>query len=360
MKRSAITRNLPLLVLLPAMLLLIAKPQLAATAVTDGLRLCARVLIPALFPFFVCADLFTSLGYAQKLSTLSAPLMKKLFGTGGAGAAAFLLGLVGGYPSGAQVCADLYTTGAVSEEEANRLVLFCSNAGPAFVFGVMGAEVFASVRAGLVLYASQILSAIGMGLLLKRKGAADPGGSAASVQEKSVSECFTHAVKKAGQSVLQISMFVTIFSVISTFALLPLERLVPASVLPLLRGALELSGGAEALKGAACPFALKLAAAAFLLAFSGLSVLAQTACVLSQAGLHPAGLLGAKLLQGLLAAGWALLLAPLIPYLGAAATFSIQESRSFRPSIAVFSVAAASICFIFLKLLSGNRRKNGV
>ena len=360
MKRIPILRYLPAFLLISAMVLLIAEPQIASAAVCAGLQLCAAVLIPSLFPFFVCTNLITELGYAQAVASPAGPFTQKLFGVSGAGATALLLGLVGGYPSGAQVCANLYTSGAVSKKEAEQLALFCSNAGPAFVFGVMGARVFASVRAGILLYASQILSAIALGALLKKDGMNTGSGRIKAQPEKSFSEAFTSSVKNAGQSALHITMFVTIFSVIAAFLASPFKTLFADAVFPLVTGILELSAGSAALQAAPYPCTLKLAAAAFLLAFSGLSVLAQTVCVLSQAGLRAKGLLGAKLLQGLLAAAIILLLSLLFPLAERTAAFSVSQSRSAFAGIAAVSVFSAIFCCIFLKMISGNRRKNHV
>ena len=66
----------------------------AAQAARDALALCARSVIPALFPFFVAMSCFTSLGLARETGRLLAPLAAPLLGCSGTGAAAFLLGLL--------------------------------------------------------------------------------------------------------------------------------------------------------------------------------------------------------------------------------------------------------------------------
>ena len=47
---------------------LIALPQTAAEGVCSGLTLCGQVILPSLFPFFVCSNLFLLLGYSARLS----------------------------------------------------------------------------------------------------------------------------------------------------------------------------------------------------------------------------------------------------------------------------------------------------
>ena len=56
------------LALLAAFVLLIALPQVAADGVRSALTLCGRVILPSLFPFFVCSNLFLLLGFSTRFS----------------------------------------------------------------------------------------------------------------------------------------------------------------------------------------------------------------------------------------------------------------------------------------------------
>ena len=47
---------------------LIALPQTAAEGVRSGLTLCGQVILPSLFPFFVCSNLFVLLGFSARVS----------------------------------------------------------------------------------------------------------------------------------------------------------------------------------------------------------------------------------------------------------------------------------------------------
>ena len=57
---------------------------------------------------------------------------------GCAGSAALLLGLVGGYPIGARTAAELYASGDLTRQEAERLLTFCNNSNPVFLISVLG------------------------------------------------------------------------------------------------------------------------------------------------------------------------------------------------------------------------------
>ena len=76
-----------------ALLLLIALPEAAAGAAQDGLALCAKVVLPSLFPFFVCSQLFLQLGFAARLSRLLARPVSRLLRLPVQAGSAFLLGV---------------------------------------------------------------------------------------------------------------------------------------------------------------------------------------------------------------------------------------------------------------------------
>ena len=131
------------LALLCATLALMLYPQPSMEAAKSGLALCYNVIIPSLFPFFVLSSLVVELGLAGYLGRLLEGLMRPLFHVSGACASAFALGFIGGYPVGAKTAISLYENGMCTKTEAERLLAFCNNSGPAFILGVVGAGVFA-------------------------------------------------------------------------------------------------------------------------------------------------------------------------------------------------------------------------
>lgn len=150
-----------------AALALILWPKEAMAAMKDGLRLCGNVIIPSLFPFFVLSSLVVELGLSRYLGKLFQPVMAPLFRVNGACTSAVALGFVGGYPVGARTAIALYQSGQCSKTEAERLLAFCNNAGPAFILGVVGAGVFGSGTVGLLLYLAHIAASLCVGLLFR-------------------------------------------------------------------------------------------------------------------------------------------------------------------------------------------------
>ena len=302
---------LPALALAAAFAALLCFPQETSAAVTEGLRLSVSVLIPSLFPFFICINLTGALGLTGFLARILAPAMRRVFHISGAGCTAVICGAVGGYPSGAQAAAALYRSGNLTREEAESLLLFCNNAGPAFLFGAVGAVLGIGTTDCLLLWGIQLLSALIIGLL--NRPSALPDAARPSAARESSSGAFVDAVRNAGQAVLQITLFVAACSVLARLLTMAAAQVLPEWACTVLTGMLELSGGIAALAALSLPLRWKLTLASFFLGFGGLCVWMQTKAVLAPAGLSGRGMLTAKLGQGLLAALVTFLAAPLLP-----------------------------------------------
>lgn len=93
-------------------------PGPCAEGVRRGLALAAGSALPALFPFFVAGELLTASHADRALSRLLAPLLRRIYALPQAGAAPVVLGLTGGYPVGAAVCASLLREGRLSASDA--------------------------------------------------------------------------------------------------------------------------------------------------------------------------------------------------------------------------------------------------
>ena len=346
---------LPALALAAAFAALLRFPQEVSAAVTEGLRLSVSVLIPSLFPFFICVNLTSALGLTGVLARVFAPVMRRMFHVSGAGCTAVLCGAAGGYPSGAQCVAALYREGQLSRAEAEYLLLFCNNAGPAFLFGAVGTVLGIGMTGCLLLWAIHLLSALAVGLMSRPKDA--PNAALPPVQRANASGAVVEAVRSAGQAVLQITMFVAAFSVLARLLTMAAAHILPDGVCTVLTGMLELSGGIAALANLPIALRWKLALASFFLGFGGLCVWMQTQAVLAPAGLSGCGMLLAKLAQGLLAVLITFFLAPLLPE-------TVTASAGTLPgAFAAGLLACGGICLGWRKMrveIPAEIRYNGV
>jgi len=288
------------LVLCGILIWFLADAESVRAAAGEALHLCARSVIPAMFPFLVVTRLLLSLGFGQWLSPCLSGLMTPLFRLPGSAGSALVLGLVGGYPIGASTATQLYRQGSLTREEAERLLTFCNNSNPVFLISVLGAGIFGSVRTGVWLWLIHILSALLTGLLLRDTGTKHPRRPPPPLSAEppaSFSSAFVGAVRGAAEGMLSICAFVVLFYVLAA----PLKQ-AGGGLSPLLVGFLELFSMTPLLT----PDRLGFVTAAAISGWGGLSVLCQTAAVLEGSGLRLRPCVLGKLVQGLLSAALAL------------------------------------------------------
>ena len=338
---------------------LVLAPGQAMEGARTGLELCFNVIIPSLFPFFVLSALVVELGLASYLGRALEPVMRPLFRVNGACASAVALGFVGGYPVGARTALSLYEKGLCSRTEAERLLAFCNNSGPAFILGVVGAGVFGDSRVGLLLYLTHALASLLVGLLFRFHGGAErrhkSRSQAKPIEAVTIPAAFTGAVTRSLQSTLNICAFVVFFAVVlqlmsaygvftALARLLAMAGFEPEWARRLVAGLLELSSGVSSLRGGA-HFAGRVSMAAFMLGWAGLSVHCQVLSFLIDSGLSVRTYLLGKLCHGLIAAGLTWCLTRLFPLSAPVAEYLADQADSiaamdFSTALAASSLAA--------------------
>ena len=127
----------------------------AIAGASEGISMCIRSVIPALFPFFVLSNLLSGLWMGSESKCLY-PL-GRLFRIPSGAESLLVPAFLGGYPVGAQSIASARRNGQLTETDARRMIAFCNNAGPSFLFGII-APVLSLSKAWL-LWCFQIISA---------------------------------------------------------------------------------------------------------------------------------------------------------------------------------------------------------
>ena len=372
--------------LLIATAALVISPGEAINGAKDGLALCFNVIVPSLFPFFVLSSLVVDLGLAAYLGRAMEGLMRPLFRVSGSCAAAVALGFIGGYPVGARTALHLFQQGLCTKTEAERLLAFCNNSGPAFILGVVGAGVFGDSRVGLLLYLTHALASLLVGLLFRFYGGWERRRACAPrpkpIQTVTLPAAFTGAVSRALQSTLNICAFVVFFAVVlrllsaygalsGAAALLSLAGFEGEWARRLVAGLLELSSGVASLQGGA-GLAGRVSMAAFMLGWAGLSVHCQVLSFLVDSGLSARVYLAGKLCHGLIAAALTWGLTRLFPLSAPVADYLVEQTESiaaldFSTALAASTLAAlagwlilAWLCGPLLQKSCGKSRRHGV
>ena len=149
-------------------ILLLSYPDAMAAGISRGLSICSAVIIPTLYPFMLLSGLLANAPLCRRPGRVTTAVTRRLFGLPGCCGPAILLSLVGGYPAGAIAIAQLREREQITEEETRRMTAFCVNGGPGFVVSTVGAGLLGSLRAGMLLYAAQVMVSVGIGIVLGR------------------------------------------------------------------------------------------------------------------------------------------------------------------------------------------------
>jgi len=89
-------------------LTMILYPEATFKGANYGLKIWATVLIPALLPFFIIADILVELGFVNFFGILLEPLMRPIFKQPGAAGFVLAMGFTSGFPMGAVLTNTLY------------------------------------------------------------------------------------------------------------------------------------------------------------------------------------------------------------------------------------------------------------
>lgn len=258
----------------------------STTGAKIGLNYCLETLIPSLFPFIIISLFTVYSGVSEKLGKFLSPFTKALFDLPGNAGSAILIGLLGGYPTGANGIMALYKKGALSKNQAEKMLYFTVAAGPAFIINVIGETLLNNKKLGFILFLSHVIPVFILGGLCKFlfKSTDD------SKEEKnpkndnfqhnlSISDAIILSSAKAYQNMFSICTLVILFSSLleiiqnSRINILFLEMLrniginsnIAQSIVPLL---LEMTRGSFI----SIKFHISMPLLSFFLAFGGLCV----------------------------------------------------------------------------------------
>lgn len=282
------------------MLLMILDSKTFLIGAIDGVQLCIRTVLPSLFPFLVLSGFMI-----QHMDGLSLPFLNppaRLCQLPQGTESILILSFLGGYPVGAKAVMQLYRNGAIDQLNAERMLGFCSNCGPSFIFGMV-AVLFNNHWVAWILWLIHMVSSILVGLTLPRSN------HRISIKTQISEDALFDPVANASVAVINICGWIILARSLGAFLDRWLLWLLPQQHHAILMGMLELTNGCVELQNTLSePF--RFVAVSGLLAFGGLCVLMQTRSVTGSLGLGQ--YLSGKLLQTLYSLSFAAGLQPIL------------------------------------------------
>lgn len=330
-------------------------PKVASDSVKNALSLCAESVIPSLFPFLVLTRLISDMRVCSPLEMLFKNVMKPLFSVSENSISPLILGFISGYPIGAAICASEYENGHLEKREAERLLAFSNNAGPAFILSTIGINIFSSLRVGVILLVIHISSAILVGLIFRISHplTLSKAGYSYKNTSKTFSFAFTDAIYGGLKAALTITAYIVFFSVFASVLDVFLTKKLfsfietPPLLLPVLNGIFEITCGAFGLS-VNCNPETAFILISILLGWGGFCIHFQAMSFVKQTGLRMNEYFMGKLLQAAIS-GILAFFAVALGIFDTVNTFSYHpNSKQFFliPYICIFSLF--SLC-IFLK-----------
>lgn len=125
----------------------------------EGMRLCLNVIVPTLLPILILTNTIIKSSSRLFLEAVFSPLAR-LLRLPKCACCALILGLIGGYPTGAILSNELFNLHLIDNQTAKRLLRCSFCGGVAFIITAVGTIHLNSTKTGIIIYTINVLSSI--------------------------------------------------------------------------------------------------------------------------------------------------------------------------------------------------------
>lgn len=169
---------------------ILINPKAASNGALSGILLCGEVAIPSLFPMTFLTVMLCHISGGGMLSV-------------------WLLSMISGYPVGARLIKSRFEAGALNETQSRQGMLFCVNAGPAFIVTAVGYTCLGSIQLGWLLLAAHLLGSAAVFLIFKKDSL---GKKRVQCESEPFFDIFTQSAYESANAMMQICAWVVLFS----------------------------------------------------------------------------------------------------------------------------------------------------
>ena len=125
----------------------------------EGMKLCLNVIVPTLLPILILTNTIIKSSSRLFLEAVFSPLAR-LLRLPKCACCALILGLIGGYPTGAILSNELFNLHLIDNQTAKRLLRCSFCGGVAFIITAVGTIHLNSTKTGIIIYTINVLSSI--------------------------------------------------------------------------------------------------------------------------------------------------------------------------------------------------------
>lgn len=236
----------------------------------EGMKLCLNVIVPTLLPILILTNTVIKSSSRLFLETVFSPLAR-LLRLPKCACCALILGLIGGYPTGAILTNELFNLHLIDNQTAKRLLRCSFCGGVAFIITAVGTIHLNSTKTGIIIYTINVLSSI---IICVADGIIHPNTNK-STQEYSIgSQSFCNAlinsIECSTKSVAVMCGCIVFFSAICGLVSIP----------PFAMPLIEITNGIFKFNGS-----ISLPYLCFFLSFGGLCIHLQILNVIKSTGI---------------------------------------------------------------------------
>lgn len=284
-------------------------PKEAIDSVLFGINIWSYNVFPALFPFFIIADLLVNYGFIEFLSEIFKNLMI-IFGLSGNCSFALLGSIVSGFPSGAKYTKQLLEEEKISVQEANHLIRFTHFSNPLFIMGTIGAVLLKNKKLGIIILLAHFLGNLIIGIIFRPKcnytyekvslkRAIDEAHKKRINNNKGFANIISDAIYNTINILILLLGIIIIFLIITNLITKIFTLNETFSII--IKGICEMTQGVKFAAGSHFSILTKIMLITSFLSFGGLSVHLQTSSIISNTKIKYKNFLLARIIHSFIA-----------------------------------------------------------
>ena len=236
----------------------------------EGMKLCLNVIVPTLLPILILTNTIIKSSSRVFLETVFSPLAR-LLRLPKCACCALILGLIGGYPTGAILTNELFNLHLIDNQTAKRLLRCSFCGGVAFIITAVGTIHLNSTKTGIIIYTINVLSSI---IICVADGIMHPNTNKStqecSIGSQSFCDALINSIECSTKSVAVMCGCIVFFSAICGLVSIP----------PFAMPLIEITNGIFKFDGS-----ISLPYLCFFLSFGGLCIHLQILNVIKSTGI---------------------------------------------------------------------------
>ncbi len=173
----------------------------AINGAVNGMIICSQRIIPSLFPFTAVSVFLYNGCYLEALLNKVKYKQQLII---------FTVSCLGGYPIGAKLIAEAYSCDKINGSDAEKMLCYCVNVGPAFSISVVGNIMFNSSGLGVIIFIASIISALELLLIFGRKS--DFKINETKNNNISLVDNFVNSVASSSSAMITVCSYIILFA----------------------------------------------------------------------------------------------------------------------------------------------------